>query len=294
MRLNRLVLAGLILLAHVLPATAQNARVVPGCTLSASLPTRDAVGLMVDENGKLCTAGGGGGGGASTVAGSMEQDVRSSGTLNAATLNAAITTAINGQATVGYTFTGLTASGATLTYEQSIDGGTTWTGINAVNRGTGVPEATRTTDGQIALSATGRSTTRVRVSTIGTGTITVATNVSVREGIFSLGSPLPPGANPIGILLPPVASVSQRQITKCSVAANSATLTCTIGNGTTVSSPAGVCPATATPMVTEVRSSSSPVGLGLNGQALSTATNAITAFNPSASPAIVTCIQTLR
>lgn len=132
----------------------------------------------------------------------MEQDVRSTAPLNAATANAAITTAINGQATVGYSFTGLTASGATLTYEQSIDGGTTWTGINAVNRGTGVPEATRTTDGQIALSATGRTTIRVRVSTPGTGTITVVTNVSVREGIMSLGSPLPPGANEIGFAAP--------------------------------------------------------------------------------------------
>lgn len=148
-----------------------------------------------------------------TAPGSMEQDVRTSGTLNAATLNAAVTTAINGQGTVGYTFTGLTGTGATLTYEQSIDGGTTWTGINAVNRGTGVPEATRTTDGQIALSATGRTTIRVRVSTAGTGTITVATNVSVREGIFSLGSPLPPGSNDVGGVLAGNDGTTNRKLT---------------------------------------------------------------------------------
>lgn len=165
--------------------------------------------MLVDEAGRPInttnalpvTGGGSGGSGASTVSGSMEQDVRATGALNAATLNAAITTPINGQATLGYTFTGLTGSGATLTYEQSIDGGTTWTGINAINRGTGAPEATRTTDGQIALSTTGRTTIRVRVSTAGTGTITVATNVSVREGIFSMGSPLPPGTNVVGSVL---------------------------------------------------------------------------------------------
>ncbi|MFY9292694.1 MAG: hypothetical protein WAP03_18670 [Methylorubrum rhodinum] len=152
---------------------------------------------LTDQNGNPASQSGG----ASTTTGSTEQDVRTTGPLNAAAANAAITTAINGQATVGYAFTGLTASGATLTYEQSIDGGTTWTGINAINRGTGVPEATRTTDGQIALSATGRTNVRVRVSTPGTGTITVATNVSVREGIFSIGSPLPPGSNAMGSVL---------------------------------------------------------------------------------------------
>lgn len=174
------------------------------------------IGLCAGALAQSTTPGGsagGGGGGASTVAGSMEQDVRSTGTLNAATLNAAITTAINGQGTVGYTFTGLTGTGATLTYEQSIDGGTTWTGINAVNRGTGVPEATRTLDGQIALSATGRTTIRVRVSTAGTGTITVVTNVSVREGIFSLGSPIPPGSNDVGGVLAGNDGAANRKLT---------------------------------------------------------------------------------
>lgn len=180
------------------PAFAQNLLSGKVTTGTPTFVNDQNVPLQLDATGALKVTGGTGGGGASTVAGSMEQDVRATGTLNAATLNAAITTPINGQATVGYAFTGLTGTGATLTYEQSIDGGATWTGINAVNRGTGVPEATRTTDGQIALSATGRTGIRVRVSTAGTGTITVATNVSVREGIFSLGSPLPPGANAIG------------------------------------------------------------------------------------------------
>ncbi len=166
-------------------------------------PYRPSSGALIpvaiyDAAGNVVNTFGGGSGGGGTVAGSQEQDVRASQPLSAATANAALTYVINGQATVGFTFTGLTASGATLTYEQSIDGGTTWTGINAINRGTGVPEATRATDGQIALSATGRTNIRVRVSTAGTGTITVASNVSVREGIFSLGSPLPPGSNAIG------------------------------------------------------------------------------------------------
>lgn len=193
MKLRRLGLTLLALmgagpvLADPPPATAPPYRPSSGALIPVAI--YDAQGNIV---------GSFGGGGSSNAPGSREQDVRVSNPLNAATANAAITYAINGQATVGFTFTGLTASGATLTYEQSIDGGTTWTGINAINRGTGVPEATRNADGQIALSATGRTNIRVRVSTAGTGTITVASNISVREGIFSLGSPLPPGTNAIG------------------------------------------------------------------------------------------------
>ncbi|UMY16658.1 hypothetical protein MMB17_18525 [Methylobacterium organophilum] len=179
---------------------------------------------IYDSNGNIVNFNGAPGTGSSVVAGSQEQDVRASTTLNAATLNGAVATAINGQATVGYTFTGLTGSGATLTYEQSIDGGTTWTGINAVNRGTGVAESTRNTDGQIALSASGRTNIRVRVSTAGTGTIAVATNVSVREGIVSLGSPLPPGTNQIGSIANAFAlETTQQNVATSNAAINAAT-----------------------------------------------------------------------
>ncbi|WP_238291860.1 hypothetical protein [Methylobacterium longum] len=174
-------------------------RMVPFCPVG----TTGKYAACSTTNPLPVTGGTGGGGGASTVSGSQEQDVRASATLNVATANAAVTLALNGQGTVGFTFTGLTASGATLTYEQSNDGGTTWTGINEVNAGTGVPAATRTTDGQTRISVSGRTNIRARVSTVGTGTITVATNVSVREGIVTLGSSLPPGGNVIGFASPP-------------------------------------------------------------------------------------------
>lgn len=168
----------------------------PGAPTSVTLQpvsVYDAAGNIVSAFG-----GGSGGGGASTVTGSQEQDVRASNTLNATTANAAVTLPINGQATVGFTFTGLAASGATVTFEQSNDGGTTWTGVNEVNAGTGVPSATRSTDGQTRVAVQGRTNLRVRISTVGTGTITVASNISVREGLVTLASPLPPGANTIG------------------------------------------------------------------------------------------------
>ncbi len=128
------------------------------------------------------------------------------------------------------------------------------------------------------------------------------------------------GVDARGSFIAPNAGAANRQITKCSVAATSATLTCTINNGSAVSSPAGICPAVADAVVTEVRSSAALIGLGLSGQALTTATdgtgagtpdmvlpsantlytmpvsatNAITAYNPGASAAITVCIQTLR
>jgi hypothetical protein len=133
-----------------------------------------------------------------TVSGSQEQDVRGTATLNTGTLNASIVVPVNGQGVVGFTFAGLTGSGATLTYEQSIDGNQTWTGVNEVNAGTGVPSGTRTTDGQVRVGAGGRTGLRVRVSTAGSTTVTVTWNVSVRESIVLLGTPLPPGSNYVG------------------------------------------------------------------------------------------------
>jgi hypothetical protein len=176
----------------------------------------------------------------SPSAGSREQDVRASQTLNAATLNAAVTLQLNGQGSVGFTFTGLTASGATLTYEQSNDGGTTWTGVNEVNAGTGIPAATRTADGQTRVSVSGRTGLRVRVSTVGTGTITVATNISVREAIVTLGSPLPPGTNLIGGINNPFALEATQQSVLAQVTSN------TTNTGNVSTSNAAISAATGT------------------------------------------------
>lgn len=166
--------------------------------------------------------------------GSMEQDVRATGTLNAATANATIAIPINGQSTVAFTFSGLTASGATLTYEQSNDGGTTWTGVQEVNTGTSATSLTRTTDGQVRVAVQGRTNLRVRVSTPGTGTITVAWNISVREGLISLASPAQvaglDGTTPrvvqvttTGALEPPTAAAGKITRTSTSLTANTST-----------------------------------------------------------------------
>jgi hypothetical protein len=159
----------------------------------------------IDSNGNATligapSAGAGSGSGTAVTptVGAQEQDVRNSVTLSTTTANAAVVIPVNGQGTVGLTFTGLTASGAVLTYEQSNDNGNTYTGINEVNAGTGVPSATRSTDGQTRVSVSGRTMLRVRVSTPGTGNVTVAYNLSVREGLVTLASPLPPGVNNIG------------------------------------------------------------------------------------------------
>jgi hypothetical protein len=173
---------------------------IPGAVLNCEVTSgnaKTATACGTAANPLVVTGGTGGSSGAASAPGAREQDVRASNTL-ATTLNSAVTLALNGQATVGFTFTGLAASGATVTFEQSNDSGTTWTGVNEVNAGTGVPSATRNTDGQTRVAVQGRTNLRVRVSTAGTGTITVASNISVREGLVTLASPLPPGTNEFG------------------------------------------------------------------------------------------------
>ena len=238
-----LALAGLLWLACAAPAHAQNARVVTDCTVSIALPTRDATALMVDQFGRLCTTGASSGGGSSTVTGSMEQDVRSSGTLSATSTSSTLDIPINGQSTVGLRFSGLAASGATVSYLQSNDGGATFTGVSEVNTATGVTSLTRTTDGQVRVAVQGRTLLRLQVTTAGTGTISVAWNVSVREGLVSLASPIPPGGNTIGsvsagtdgaadrklrttttgVLEPPTADTGKIVATSVSLTANTST-----------------------------------------------------------------------
>lgn len=189
-------LAVLALCLAAVPGLAQTspvrAIVVDTCG-GITLPLNDPMAIYQDKNGRVCFAGALVGG-----AGSQEQDVRATATLNAAAANAAVTLPINGQATVGLAISGLTASGATVTFEQSNDGGTTWTGVNEVNAGTGVPSGTRSIDGQTRIAVQARTAIRIRVSTTGAGTITVASNISVREGIVALAAPVPPGDNAIG------------------------------------------------------------------------------------------------
>lgn len=108
----------------------------------------------------------------------QQLDSLAGGTLNSAISNAAYAANLNnGQAAVGFTVTGLTAAGATLTLEGSNDGGTTWSAISEIVSG-GSLISTLTADTQFGINAGGRTNVRLRVSSTGTGTITVASNAS--------------------------------------------------------------------------------------------------------------------
>lgn len=125
--------------------------------------------------------------------------------LNSATLNAVYTVTLGqGQGVVGFAVSGLTASGATLTVEGSNNGGATWSAINKVDGGTGVLATAITVDGQFRVNAGGRTGVRLRVSIIGTGTITISSNASVASSETTLTTPLPPGSNNVGKITPQI------------------------------------------------------------------------------------------
>jgi hypothetical protein len=126
-------------------------------------------------------------------------DVAGVGTIAAATLNGAYVVPIaNGQNTATMVMSGLTASGATLTLEGSNDGGTTWTNVFSPSGSTGALSNTFTADGSFSAGVAGRTRLRLRVSTAGTGTIGIASNLSAAVREVRLDAPLPPGPNTIG------------------------------------------------------------------------------------------------
>ncbi len=180
--MNRGILAALALLC--VPAVAFAA---PPVTVTGPDGTQAAVtanGVKVDT------------GGLSTY----PADVASTGnTVNSATPNAAYTvTLANGQGTTGFVVTGLTASGATLTIEASDDAGANWATVNGVAPGTGNLFTTLTADQQFRVNTGGRTKVRLRVSSTGSGSITVSSNASTTNGVTALGTPLPPGNNLLG------------------------------------------------------------------------------------------------
>jgi hypothetical protein len=130
-------------------------------------------------------------------------DATSTGnTIAAATLNAAYTVSLaNGEAATGFTISGLTASGATLTLEGSAADGVTFSAINEVQT-SGVMGSTITTDGNYYVNTGGRTKVRLRVSVIGTGTITVASLASAASSRVTVQASLPPGTNEIGFVGP--------------------------------------------------------------------------------------------
>ena len=125
-------------------------------------------------------------------------DTSASGTLNSATLNSVYVININGQGVASFVITGLTASGATLMVEASDDSGTTWNPVNGITPSTGILFSSIAVDSQFRVNSGGRTNLRLRVSTIGTGTITVVSNISFSSSVVALSSPLPTGSNTIG------------------------------------------------------------------------------------------------
>jgi hypothetical protein len=127
-------------------------------------------------------------------------DVRATGqTINSATSNVALTVPLDlGQSVVGFAVSGLTASGGTLAVEASNDGGTTWSAINGVTPATGAQFTTLTVDQQFRVNAAGHTNVRLRVSSTGSGTVTVGYTVSRGAPLLALSSPLPAGTNKIG------------------------------------------------------------------------------------------------
>jgi len=113
-----------------------------------------------------------------TNTGAPHPDALTSGSIASGTANAVYNVTLgNSAGTVAFAVSGLTASAATLTIEGTADG-TTWTTVHSVSAGSGALFNTLTTDGQYRVPAAGRRGIRLRVSTTGTGSISVASNVS--------------------------------------------------------------------------------------------------------------------
>lgn len=104
----------------------------------------------------------------------------------------------NSGGSASFVVMGLTTSGATLVVEGSDDNGVTYNAINAVFAVNGLLTSTITTDGQFRVNASARTQIRLRVSVVGTGSISVASTLSGTTGLVALSSPLPTGYNIIG------------------------------------------------------------------------------------------------
>lgn len=164
-----------------------------------------------------------------SAGGTVNPDVRATAqTINSATLNASVSLALNnGQGETSYRITGLTASGATLAVETSIDGTTNWDATPGVFPVSGVLVSAITSDGLIKVPTDGRTNVRLRVSIIGSGTITISYTASSVSSAGWLSSPLPAGANLIGSLLQPLANPTST-LTRPASAVSSASVTFTV------------------------------------------------------------------
>lgn len=130
----------------------------------------------------------------------LDSDATSTGnSLALQTLNAAISVAVVSKGVVAWQVVGLTGQSATLTFEESADGGTTWNAVNAATGTTDPASSTITTDGRYLVNVAGASNVRLRVSTAGNTTNATISYVASPAGTLDgLTLPLPPGSNTIG------------------------------------------------------------------------------------------------
>lgn len=98
------------------------------------------------------------------------------------------TQAVNGQSTARVLVTG-TWTG-TLTFEGSIDGGTTWVANTARFTGTSYTGASVTANGIFSLDATGLTNFRVRATAAMTGTAVVQAAFAVAPGFIQVNNPI--------------------------------------------------------------------------------------------------------
>ena len=167
-------------------------------------------GLLVSANNPLPVTGGTGGGSTGSsnnqiqgIANGIpqpviESDIRSNTVNLTTTANSFVDIPLNGAALVGLRFTGLAAANAVVTYYSSNDTNPPTSPISSYNAATGVTSATRNTDGETRIAVSGRSILRLAVTTPGTGNVAISYNISTRQGIVDLASPIPGGNNFIG------------------------------------------------------------------------------------------------
>lgn len=89
---------------------------------------------------------------------------------------------ITGYATVILSVQGSLGGGSTVNFEVSADGGTTWTSLTGLNVGTTTTGTSTTTTGDWTFNTAGYGKMRARISSFGSGTITVKGVASVVAG----------------------------------------------------------------------------------------------------------------
>ena len=226
----------------------------------------------------------------------QQPDVVQSGTLPAQTVNATYLAPLaNGEGTLGINLVGLTASGATLVVETQ-DGATApWSTLNALGSG-GVLFSTLTVDGGYKVNASAHYAIRLRVSVAGSAsTINVYSIASTTNGVTALIGPLPPGANPIGTVLPLRAATVTSNGTiatagtfQVALAASTARLGCNVfptTSGGTITVSLGLGPTAATAQAITypgVFNCATPAGVVVSDQINVTSSTVNTAFGINA------------